>query len=261
MSQETVFQYGDYTFSINSFTKRTCRLGDNSEKQPNGIPDYYPQNISIPSQVWYEDRLFYVTEIGKNALCCQNCVNTQKIFIPYTVEIIRTWGASRLIYCEEIQFEPGSHLQIIEEFGLYDLYRLKTINFASNCLKELKETSMRFAKLVLEQLIIPSSVETIARLSLGGMPQLKDFYYCGQYKIEGTEIFVSGMDDTVTPSSLNIHVLSTYKYDYIGERSVTHRDADEYCQPFESYCSLYHQITCPKSSNIHIHILFVMFFL
>ena len=121
MSQETVFQYGDYTFSVISFTKRTCRLGDNSEKQPNGIPDYYSKNISIPSQVWYDNKLFHVTEIGKNASCCQNCVNIKKVFIPYTVEIIRTWGVSRLLYCEEVQFEPGSHLQIVEEYGLYDL--------------------------------------------------------------------------------------------------------------------------------------------
>ena len=109
MSQETIFQSGDYTYSVVDFYKRTCRLGNNSNIAPNAIPIDYSRDVIIPSQVWYQNKLFYVTEIGQHSLSCLNCTNITRVFIPYTVEVICEWGLARLLNVEEIQFESGSH--------------------------------------------------------------------------------------------------------------------------------------------------------
>ena len=241
MATETVFTFGDFNYSIINYHQRTCRTGTNQyersseTKEPNAMPNGYSKDIIIPSHVSFEDKLFLVTEIGPCSFYGYYSQNIKKVFIPYSVEIIREWGLAGLQGCEEIIFEFGSCLTKIELNGLYDLYKLKSIKFTSNCLKEFGESSMRFAKDALEILIIPGSVNKISRVSFGGMAKLQDLYYCGLNKIVGTEIFKSE-NEVVTPETLTIHVLSNYQYDKFGERRVTNTDADNYCKHLSGEC-------------------------
>ena len=260
MSQETVFQYGDYKYSIIDFNRRTCRIGDNSESKPNAIADGYSKDVIIPSRVWYENKLFYVTEIGQYAFYGINCPNIKKVFIPYTVEVIREWGLARLFSCEVLQFESGSHLKTIETHALYDLYKIKSISFPSNCLEELGYSSMRFMKDELKELIIPSSVVKIENCSFGGMTKLEHLYYCGLHPIKEMGIFESLKDNYVTPNLLQIHVLSNYEYKQFGERTITKNDADDHCKELNTYCSLYKPISVKNTFSFNLDIILFTIF-
>ena len=261
MPDETIFAFGDFTYSIINFNKRTCRTGTGtkSAQEPNAMPNGYSKDIIIPSQVSFEDKLFLVTEIGPYSFFGSNSPNIKRVFIPYSVEIIREWGLARLLNCEEVIFEFGSCLSKIETYGLYDFYQLKTIKFTSKCLKEFGESSMRFAKDALQTLIIPGSVNKIERISFGGMAKLKDFYYCGLNKIEGIDIFESDRTDYVTPYTLIVHVLSNYPYDKFGERSVT-KDADDKCKELSIECKSFDCFDHTISQTFNLDLALFMIF-
>ena len=55
---------------------------------------------------------------------------------------------------------------------------------------------------------------------------------------------------------MKIHVLSTYQYNYFGERKVTSYDADDFCETLSDLCQLFYYFDMTKSNYIHLSILF-----
>ena len=239
------FESGGLYFSVINPTRRIVRVGNDTTIQNNAICGASKAELIIPRRVSFESVSYKVTEVGRYSFYEDQ--NIKSIRISANIEIIKEYGFFRLNNCESVIFERNSHLSIIETLGLYDFYYIKTVKFNGNCLHSIYETAIRYMIYELKNLTIPASVRYIEKNNIAGMTVLEDLYYCGDYQITGTEVFLSTHATFKTPDSLKIHTKSTYPYDYFAERKITNKDADQYCKQHQFTCLLNDQTKCLKN--------------
>ena len=137
---------------------------------------------------------------------------------------------------------------------MYDFYQLSTLDFNGNCLKYVGYSALQYMKDQMKNLTLPSSVQYIEKNNIAGMTALEHLYYCGDHQITGNEVFKYSSGAYDTPTSLKIHTKSNYKYTKFAERTVTNKDADQYCQRINQRCPLDIIKSCKKNPRNSFHI-------
>lgn len=241
------FTYNNIVYSIISERFRTVRTGNNTNSSPNAVPSNFGPTLNIPEQVKDEQGKYYrVTEIGKYSF--NYCLSITSVFVPSSVEIIRTFGLAQLRYCNTLTFGENSRLRIVESYGLYDFYLIESLVFTSNCLVSIDHHGIMFA-FKLKSLIFPPSLNTINARALAGMQVIENIYYCGTNE-PNADVFVRDADtQPQINSSVEIYVSSKYKGTTFGGRTIKGID-DSHCQPQTDICSDI-CLTMKKTQNYH----------
>ena len=240
-----VFQFEEINYTILNKRRRTVGTGNYSNNGANAVISNFGPNLNIPEQVQDENGNYYrVTEIGPSSF--EFCLNIIHVFVPSSIEIIRRRGFIFLRNCETFVFANNSHLKIVEQHGLYDMYKIKSLVFTSNCLKELGESSISYA-LVLQTLVLPSSITKIEAHSLCGMEQIKSIYYCGSV-FQGDVISSHTVKNSKTNESAKIFVSNNYHHSTFGNREDFEFADEEICRHKTNICSSVIE-TCMKRYN------------
>ena len=242
------FSFESITYTILSQRGiRTVSTGtlETTPEIPNAVSSDFGPNLVIPEQVQHEGKFYVVTEIGPYSF--DSCFDIKTVYIPSSIEIIRTFGLGRLRNCISITFAPNSRLRTIEGSGFYDSYKITSLIFTSNCLKTIGNSAFAYSK-KLEMLVIPSSVRKVGRNSLAGLNEISDLYYCSSFQPDN-DVFYCDSDVDQTNSSLRIHVTESYKYNKVGTFNVTDHEVGDYCVSKTTICSFINN-TCSKKRDI-----------
>ena len=212
---------------------------------PNAVSSDFGPNLVIPEQVQHDGKFYVVTEIGPYSF--DRCLNISFVYIPSSIEIIRTFGLARLRNCINITFAPNSRLRTIEVQGFYDSYQITSLIFTSNCLKTIGNSAFAYSK-KLEMLVIPSSVRKVDKYAIAGLSEINDLYYCSSIPPD-EDVFYCNSNEFQTNSSLRIHVTESYKSETFGTRNINDRNTGDYCVEKTTICSFINN-TCSKKRDI-----------
>ena len=244
-------------YSIISQRKRTARTGYDYETHALP-PDTALTNLVIPSQVKINEKFYIVTEIGPNSF--QDCISITSIFIPTTVEIIRSQAFYRLRECTTLTFGENSRLKVIEYDAFYDFYKIQSIVFTGNCLKTIGHAAFAFANQNLKELVFPQSLREIGTSALAGLERIENIYYCGNGEFNENIFQSLNVNDTQTNPNVQIHVTLNYQYTKFAGKTII-KDADSRCTVLTDICDLssYCETIQMKSFRFHSFILSFFF--
>lgn len=128
----------------------------------NKINPTYKGDVVIPSSVEFEGTTYMVTQIGESAF--EGCRGLTSVVIPKTVKVVG-YGAFSQSWANEIRFEEGSQLEVIDEYAFNAMDHLEKINLPQG-LKEIRLAGLR--GLNVKAIDIPSSVTFIGEEALDG---------------------------------------------------------------------------------------------